>query len=212
MRCQAISLAQVTGVQEEGTLYCQGNVSLLVEPSVAIIGSRKATPEGLQRARRLAKELCQHGVVVMSGLALGIDTASHHAAMRYGQTVAVIGTSLDQVYPSENEALQKEIAERHLVVSPFPEGNTLHRLNFPARNRLMAKISRATVIVEASDTSGTLYQATECVRRKSPLFITRSAVEHPSRTWPSRFLREENRVFVLDDVCQILREIERVDE
>jgi DNA processing protein len=105
-------------------LFVAGDTSILDEGArVSIVGARKATPEGLRRASRLATLLAKRGVVVVSGLAEGVDTAAHEAAIAHGgRTVAVIGTPLDQVYPKKNAALQERIMEEHLVISQFPVG------------------------------------------------------------------------------------------
>jgi DNA processing protein len=117
-----------------------------------------------------------------------VDTAALTAAIDAGgRVIAVIGTPLEQAHPVANAALQQEIARRHLLVSQFPAGAPVHKGNFPERNKLMAAISDATVIIEAGDTSGTLHQAAECVRLGRRLFITRSTMEDPSVHWPQKF-------------------------
>src|SRR5690606_8512690 len=158
-------------------LYVAGKLDLLTRPAVAIVGSRKASPEAQQRTRRMAKALVEHGVVVMSGLAEGIDKAAHSAALECGgDTIAVIGTPLDKAYPAAHGALQEQVYREHLLVSPFPSGTRTYPSHFPERNKVMARLSAATVIIEATDTSGTLHQAAECERAGHPLFIARSVV------------------------------------
>jgi len=189
-----------------GLLYYAGNIDLVKKKCVAIVGSRKVSPEGSARARRLARELAAAGVVVVSGLAEGVDTHALRAAMEAGgSTIAVIGTPLDRVYPRENGGVQEEIYRNHLLVSPFPAGAPVARWNFPHRNKVMAAISDATVIVEASDTSGSLHQAAECqsARLNRWLFIARSVVDNPNLTWPKRFLGK-GRVKVLERIEDIL--------
>jgi DNA processing protein len=129
------------------------------------------------------------GVVVVSGLAKGVDTEALSAAMQAGgRVVAVIGTPIDMAYPAENKHLQEQIYRDHLLVSQFPTGERVFRANFPERNKLMAALSDATAIIEAGDTSGTLHQAAECVRLGRWLFIAKSVVDDPSLQWPKRFL------------------------
>ncbi len=189
------------------TLYMSGDGELLKQKSVAIVGSRKATPEGLRRAERLARELVSHNIVVMSGLAEGIDQAAHRAAIAArGRTIAVIGTPLAKVYPAEHAELQIEIYSSHLLVSPFAENERTFPSSFPLRNKVMARLSAATVIVEAGDTSGSLHQATECVDLEKPLFIAKSVLNTPSVTWPSRFVGKPG-VYVLERVEQIITAI-----
>jgi DNA processing protein len=110
--------------------------------------------------------------VVISGLAAGIDATAHEAAMvAGGRTVAVLGTSLDKAYPRHHASLQDRIAREHLVVSPFEFGTPTARWHFPARNRVMARLATAMVLVEASETSGTRYQVRECVALGRPVLV-----------------------------------------
>jgi Predicted Rossmann fold nucleotide-binding protein involved in DNA uptake len=185
-------------------IYFAGNINLLNRHAVSIVGSRNVSQEGLKRAYRLAKELSAAGVTVMSGLAKGVDTAAHTGAIAAnGKTAAIIGTPLNKAYPAENAELQTEIYTDHLLISPFAEGTTVFKGNFPKRNRVMALLSDATVIVEASDTSGTLHQASECHKLGRWLFIMKSVVNNPSLTWPKKFLNN-NKTRILSDTDEIL--------
>lgn len=168
-------------------LHVAGDEHLLqVVPKVSIVGTRTPSPEGLRRAARLARELSAHDVVVVSGLAKGIDTAAHLAAIKAnGRTIAVLGNPLDQFYPRENADLQRRIAEEHLVVSQFPSGHPSGRTNFPRRNRTMALLTDATVIVEAGEGSGTISQGWEALRLGRRLFVMRSVMENPNLKWPA---------------------------
>lgn len=193
------------------TLWYAGDLGLVRRPSVAIVGSRKVSAEGEARARRLARELVAENVVVTSGLAEGVDRAAHEAAIEAeGRTIAVIGTPLDKAYPAKHARLQETIYRHHLLVSPFPPGSRVFRSNFPQRNRTMAAITDATVIIEASDTSGSLHQAAECgpARLNRWLFIAKSLVDSPTLSWPKKFLAAPGvRVRVLErteDVLSIL--------
>lgn len=185
-------------------LYMRGDVGLLGGTRrVSIVGTRQASPEGLLRARRLARELVAQGVVVVSGLAAGIDTAAHRSAIANGgRTIAVIGTPLDRVFPKENDALQAQIGEGHLLVTQFARGARIGRENYIARNRTMALLSHASVIVECGDSSGTLSQAAETMRFGRPLFLLRSAANNPKLQWPKRFI--DRGAIILDQVEQIL--------
>lgn len=158
-------------------------------PGVSIVGTRNPTELGAKRARKLARELVEHGIVVVSGLARGVDTAAHTGALQAGgRTIAVIGTPIDKVYPKENAALQAEIARNHLLVSQFAPGRPIQPGNFPIRNRLMALVSAATVIVEAGETSGSLSQGYEALRLGRPLFLMRSVVQRADLAWPAKML------------------------
>ena len=191
---EQLSLLAAPGSErgESVAVFVAGDVELLKRRCVSVIGTRKVSAEGAARARRLARELAERDVVVVSGLAEGVDTAAMTSAIRSGgRTVGVIGTPLDSAYPARNKRLQEEVYQEHLLVSQFRPGDRVFKSNFPQRNRLMALISDATVVVEASDTSGTLHQASECTRLGRWLFIARSVVEDPRLTWPKRFLDYE---------------------
>jgi DNA processing protein len=124
---------------------------------VSVVGARKASSDGLKRAAKLARILVKHGAIVVSGLAEGIDAAAHTASVDAGgRTIAVIGTPLSETFPTKHRGLQQLLMREHLVVSQFPEGHPTTRRNFPLRNRTMALLSDASVIVEASDGSGSL--------------------------------------------------------
>jgi DNA processing protein len=155
-----------------GTLHVAGDVRLLESPGVAIVGSRRASHAGRALAADVAGELVRKRIVVISGLAAGIDTTAHETAIREGgRTIAVIGTALDEVYPRQNASLQEEIARDHLVVSPFESGTPTARWHFPARNRVMARLARAMVLIEASETSGTRHQVQECITLGKPVLV-----------------------------------------
>ena len=191
-------------------LYYRGDLSLVETRSVLVVGAREATAEGRSRARRLARELVAAGVTVVTGLARGIDTEATRAAIAAGgKVIGVIGTPIDEVFPPENATLQEEVAGEHLLISQVPfyrysvEPFRAHRYRFPERNELMAAVSSATVIVEASDTSGTLTQARACLHQGRPLFIMRSLLDNPEVTWPNTFVGKSG-VFALDDSGQVL--------
>jgi DNA processing protein len=174
-------------------VHCVGDLSLLNTPGVAIVGARKASAEGRRRAAQLARDLARAGIVVVSGLAEGIDYAAHTAAIDHGgRTIAVIGTPLDKVYPEKHAPLQELIYREHLLVSAFQWGDTFTPSNFPERNRIMARLARATVIIEASDTSGSLHQADESVLVGRPVFVAREVVDDATLTWPRRILAQRS--------------------
>jgi DNA processing protein len=159
-------LGSLNDVEEKyapSQLFYAGHWSVFeAGPRVSVIGSRKASPEGLRRAQSLSRALVAHGMVVVSGLAEGIDTAAHRAAIEAGgRTLAVLGTPLDQYFPRSNRDLQERLMIEHLVVSQFPPDSIVDPRNFPMRNRTMALLTDATVIVEAGEQSGTVYQGWE---------------------------------------------------
>jgi DNA processing protein len=190
-----------------GVLYYAGDLDLARLRAVSIVGTRDVSEAGRLRASKLARELVRAGVVVVSGLARGVDEAAQSSAIQAGgSTIGVIGTPLDKAYPSENAPLQEKIYRDHLLISPFRVGEQVFRSNFPKRNRVMAAISDATVIVEASDASGTLHQAAECQRLKRWLFIMRSVIDDPVLTWPRRFIGQP-RVAILNNTDELLVKI-----
>lgn len=200
------------GITPEGgsgvKIWLAGDSSLAKLPCVAIVGSRDVSAEGAARARRLARELSAAGVVVVSGLARGVDSEALNAAIEAkGRTIGVIGTPIDRAYPAENKRLQEKLYREHLLISQFEPGKTVYPSNFPERNKLMAAISDATVIIEASDKSGSLHQAVECTRLNRWLFIAKSLAENPALRWPKDFLRyPTTRVLNhTSDILEVLR-------
>jgi DNA processing protein len=172
-------------------LYVAGDPEILRRGlRVSVVGSRRASPEGIRRTTRLARFLADRGFVVVSGLAEGIDTAAHRGAIDAGgRTIAVLGTPLERAYPRHNADLQALIIARHLAVSQFRPGHPVTRANFPRRNRTMALFGAASVIVEAGDSSGTLSQGWEALRLGRLLFIMRATAEDPSLAWPREMLQ-----------------------
>lgn len=171
-------------------VFVAGDLGLLRRGRrVSVVGSRAASKEGLARATKLARLLVERGVVVVSGLAEGIDTAAHRAAIDAGgRTIAVLGTPLDQFFPAENRALQERIMREHLAISQFAPGSPGGRKCFPMRNRTMALLSDATIIVEAGEGSGTLHQGWEALRLGRPLFLLDSVVKNDTLAWPGEML------------------------
>lgn len=138
-------------------LYCLGDLSLLANPAVAVIGSRKATPRGQALAGHMAGAFASWGITVVSGMAWGIDKAAHEAALgRTGSSIAVLGTGIDVPYPRANTRLYDRMAAKGLLVSEFAPGTPALRENFPVRNRIISGLSLGVVVVEAASRSGTL--------------------------------------------------------
>lgn len=173
------------------TLYVKGTMQIpLPRPRVSIVGSRKASPDGLTVAGTIARTLAEKQVVIVSGLAEGIDTSAHEAAIALkGRTIAVLGTPLNKVYPQKNSRLQQEIMHKHLAISQFPIAHPTTPKDFVLRNRTMALISDATIIVEAGEASGSLHQGWEALRLGRSLFIWTSIVNNPKLSWPAKMLQ-----------------------
>lgn len=183
-------LSDVESKYAPSTLYYAGDLELLRQgPRVSIVGTRNPSEEGRRRARALATSLASRNITVVSGLAAGIDAEAHTAAMQAdGRTIGVLGTPVDKFYPSENLALQEKIAAEHLVVSQFPSGHPITPKNFPQRNRVMALLTDATVIVEAGEKSGTVHQGWEALRLGRLLFLLESVALDRSLTWPAAMI------------------------
>lgn len=180
-------------------LYVAGDVSLINgPPRVSVIGTRHPSDKGIARASRLVRELVESNVIIVSGLAKGIDTIAHRTTIENGgRTIAVLGTSINEVYPKKNAKLQQEIMKHHLAITQFPIGWPIQRKNFPMRNRTMALISHASVIIEAGEGSGTLSQGWETLRLGRPLFLLKSVVVNASLEWPRKMI--EYGAIILSD-------------
>ena len=187
-------------------LYAEGPMDIpLLRPKVSVVGTRKPTKAGMEEAQTVAAMLVDEGITVVSGLAMGIDAVAHRTAIdRGGRTVAVLGTPLDKQYPKSNSGLQNEIAAGHLVVSQFPVGYPINRGNFVRRNRTMALLSDATVIVEAGDGSGTIHQGWETLRLGRPLFVCSPTAEARPK-WLKEM--EQHGATILTDHQDMLNEI-----
>jgi DNA processing protein len=171
--------------------------------SVAVVGTRQATAEGLSRAERMARLLVGAGVTVLSGLALGIDTAAHRACLDVGgRTIAVLGSGIRRVYPAQNEALAEQIAEHGAVVSQFWPDTHPASYTFPRRNVVTSGMSQGTVVIEASATSGAKMQARFAIEHGKQVFLLHSLVTE--REWAQRYLKRP-RVHEVSDVADILR-------
>jgi len=201
--------------------YYRGYIGLAETRCVSVVGARKATADGLRRADRLARGLVEAGFTIVSGLAAGIDTAAMRAAIetKHGQTIGVIGTPINEAYPKGNADLQEYVAARHLLVSQVPFYRYAHqpfatkKYYFPERNETMAALSEATVIVEASDTSGSLTQARAALQQGRRLFILNSCFENPDITWPAAYeARGAIRVRTMDDILTALGEADESAE
>ena len=160
-------------------LYVRGRIDLLERPAIAIVGSRNATAQGLENARAFAAHLAGAGWVVVSGLALGIDGAAHEGALAGGATIAVVGTGLDLVYPVRHRALTHKIAAEGLLVSEFAVGTPALAENFPIRNRIIAALSRGTLVVEAAVQSGSLITARLALEAGRDVFAIPGSIHSP---------------------------------
>lgn len=196
-------------------LFLEGREELLgARVRVSVVGTRRPSELGHKRATRLARFLVGRRYVVVSGLAAGIDTVAHRVAIdEGGDTIAVLGTGLDRAYPPENAPLLDEIRRHHLAVTQFEAGRPPDRTHFPRRNRTMALLSHATVIVEAGNTSGTKHQGYEALRLGRPLFLLRSVCENDELDWPQDMLEYGARVLSEpEELTEILAAAEPIED
>lgn len=202
-------LSEVEHKHAPDVLYAEGDKDLLRSGlRVSVVGSRTPSPEGRRRAKALAEALVRHGITVVSGLAKGIDTVAHETALTAGgRTIAVLGTPLDEAYPAENWSLLERIKQKHLAVSQFPEGYGFKRENFPRRNRTMALISDATVIVEAGARSGTRHQGWEALRLGRLVFIMENVAANEALSWPRELIGYGAQVLRREDLPEVLYDI-----
>lgn len=200
-------------------LFFVGKEELLYHKRrVSVVGSRNATKDGLVRAKIVSKALVDHDIIVVSGLAKGIDTVAHQTAIdNSGNTIAVLGTPLNKAYPRENSNLLEIIKRKHLAISQFPEGYPSLPKNFPIRNRTMALISDATIIIEAGEKSGTRHQGWEALRLGRELFILENVADDRNIPWAkemldygAQLLSRENLDNVLNDIPYLTSKFEDV--
>ena len=191
------------------TLFYQGNISLLQKRRrVSVVGSRDVSDEGIRRAEKITRELVKNNIIVVSGLAKGVDAVAHKTAIKTGgDTIGVIGTPINEYYPKENKELQDFIAKNHLLISQFPEGYPTTPKNFPIRNRTMALISDATIIIEASEKSGTKHQGWEALRLGRRLFILEN-VFNSGVSWAEEMLGYGAEKLTLENYKYLIESIE----
>lgn len=161
-------------------LYAIGDLTWLNHHSIAMVGSRNATPQGEKNADSFAQEMCNQGLCVVSGMALGIDGAAHRGAIKSsGATIAVVGTGLDIVYPAKHRELAHQIAERGLIISEFALGTPSRPQNFPRRNRIISGLSLGCLVIEANIGSGSLITARLAAEQGREVFAIPGSIHSP---------------------------------
>ncbi len=161
-------------------IFVAGEISQSDSRSIAVVGARRASPHGIAIARQIATHLVDRGFTVVSGLAAGIDTAAHTAALAAGgRTLAVLGTGLSNTYPPQNTNLQLQIADKHAVISQFWPDAPPTRQTFPARNATMSGLTLATVVIEATHRSGARGQAHRALNHGRPVFLAPDLMRQP---------------------------------
>ncbi|MFM9834578.1 MAG: DNA-processing protein DprA [Methylophilaceae bacterium] len=187
-------------------LYVIGHLKWLNHPSIAMVGSRSATPQGEKNAEDFAQSLCDQGICVVSGMALGIDGAAHRGALKSnGATIAVVGTGLDIVYPAKHRDLAHKIAERGLIVSEFPLGTPSKAQNFPRRNRLISGLSLGCLVVEANINSGSLITARLAAEQGREVFAIPGSIHSPVSKGCHQLIKQGAKL--VESTADILEEI-----
>lgn len=188
-------------------LYAKGRLELLDTPALAIVGARSCTPQGEENAAAFARELATAGLSIVSGLALGIDAAAHRGALAAagGQTIAVIGTGADRVYPARNQALARQIAEHGLILSELALGTPALAHNFPRRNRLIAGLARGVLVVEAAVGSGSLITARLAAENGREVFAIPGSIHSPQARGCHRLIRDGAKL--VETAADVLEEL-----
>jgi DNA processing protein len=192
-------------------LFVRGSLQESDSRSVAVVGTREASEAGIRRARHMARLLAERGVTVVSGLARGIDTVAHEAAMQAGgRTIAVFGTGITRVYPAENRVLADAITEQGALVSQFWPTRSAGRDTFPRRNVVTSGLSQGTVVIEASRTSGAKMQARLALDHGKRVFLVKSLVT--DQQWAKDYVAKRGAIEVrsVDEVVRLLAAPERV--
>lgn len=187
-------------------LYAKGRLELLEQPAIAIVGSRNATPQGEKTAEEFAHALSDCGYCIVSGLALGIDGASHRGALQgRASTIAAVGTGLDIVYPARHRELARSIAQQGLLLSEFPLGTASLAQNFPRRNRIISGLSRGCLVVEANVHSGSLITARLAAEQGREVFAIPGSIHSPQSKGCHQLIRQGAKL--VDSIQHILEEL-----
>lgn len=190
-------------------LYVKGSLPALdEEAAVAIVGARKASPYGIMAARRLGLDLARQGALVVSGSARGIDSAALEGALKGGgQVISVLGNGIDVIYPTGNQALYEDVAARGALISEYPPGTEPKGSHFPVRNRILAGLSLGVVVVEGTETSGSLITARWALEEDRDVFAVPGNIDAPLSRGPNGLIRKSEAKLILD-AWDILEEYE----
>lgn len=187
-------------------LFLKGSIDLLPLPQLAMVGSRNPTPSGIGIAQHFTQLLCDQGITITSGLALGIDTASHIAALKAsGRTLAVLGTGLDVIYPKRHTKLAERLAQTGLLVSEYPLGTPARAENFPRRNRIISGLSLGVLVVEATLKSGSLITARLAAEQGREVFAVPGSIHNPLSRGCHFLIRQGAKL--VESVRDILEEL-----
>lgn len=187
-------------------LFVKGDLEVLSQTQMALVGSRKPSPQGKENANHFAYALAQAGLVVTSGLALGIDAASHEGALAAsGKTIAVLGNGLDQIYPHAHKKLAGQIADHGALVSEFPIGTPPLPTHFPRRNRIISGLSKGVLVVEAAIKSGSLVTANYALEQGREIFALPGSIHNPMAKGCNHLIRQGAKC--VESVQHILEEL-----
>lgn len=187
-------------------LYAKGDITLLNQAAIAIVGSRNATVQGEKNAEAFAAELCAYNLCIVSGLALGIDGAAHRGALKAkGKTIAVVGTGLDIVYPAKHRELAHAIAENGLIISEFDLGVPSTPQNFPRRNRIISGLSLGCLVVEANLQSGSQITARLATEQGREVFAIPGSIHSPMSKGCHQLIKQGAKL--VDSVQDIVEEL-----
>ena len=188
-------------------LYAKGDLSVLTRKAIAMVGSRNATAQGERNAEEFAFSLCNAGLCVVSGMALGIDGAAHRGALRAkGATIAVVGTGLDIVYPAKHRGLAHQIVEHGLILSEFPLGTPSRAQHFPRRNRIISGLSIGTLVVEANIQSGSLITAKLAAEQGREVFAIPGSIHSPVSKGCHQLIKQGAKL--VDNIQDIVDELD----
>ena len=188
-------------------LYAKGNLDLLNQPSIAIVGSRNASVQGEKNAEAFAEGLCGYGLCIVSGLALGIDGAAHRGALKVkGATIAVVGTGLDIVYPARHRDLAHQIVEHGLIISEFAIGTPSKPQNFPKRNRIISGLSLGCLVVEANLQSGSQITARLSAEQGREVFAIPGSIHSPMSKGCHQLIKQGAKL--VDNLQDIVEELD----
>ena len=195
-------------------LFVRGSPELLSMPQIAIVGSRNPSALGIETATSFARTLARHGFVITSGLALGIDAASHRGAMKAdGYTIAVAGTGLDRIYPARHKDLAVEIVQTGAMISEFPTGTTAKANHFPRRNRIISGLCLGLLVVEAAKQSGSLITARLALEQNREVFAIPGSIHNPLARGCNALIREGAKlVETTNDILEELGQYNQQDE
>jgi DNA processing protein len=193
-------------------LFVKGDVKCLSSPAIAIVGSRRATPYGVNTAEKLARELAQRGLTICSGLARGIDSAAHRGALEvHGKTIAVLGSGLDHIYPRENKKMAQQIEKSGCVISEFPLGTSPSPQNFPIRNRIISGLCLGTCLVEAAEFSGSLITARLALEQGREVMAVPGNITSPNSFGPNLWIKQgaklvQNWEDIVEELPRLIKE------